>query len=222
MADSKFEAQNRSQIVETTLDLLDAVEHGNAQSQRGLASQLGVALGLTNAMVKRCVRKGLLKVKEVPARRYAYYLTPDGFREKTRLTAEYLSISLNFFRQARAEYGEAMAYCADRGWRRVALYGAGELAEIAILAAREAGIELIGVIDPGRNEAEYCGLPVVPRVAATGNSGALDAVIVTCVNAPQGVYDALVREMPGERVVTPPLLRVARMREAQGEGHSRR
>ena len=197
-----------------------AVEHGNAQSQRGLASQLGVALGLTNAMVKRCVRKGLLKVKEVPARRYAYYLTPEGFREKTRLTAEYLSVSLNFFRQARAEYGEAMAYCADRGWQRVALYGAGELAEIAILAAQEAGIELVGVVDPGRNESEYCGLPVIPRVAATANPGAIDAVIVTCANAPQRVFDDLAREMPGERVVTPPLLRVARMREIQGEGRS--
>ena len=44
-----------------TLGLLDAV-HANASiSQRSLASELGIALGLTNAYIRRCVRLGLLK-----------------------------------------------------------------------------------------------------------------------------------------------------------------
>jgi DNA-binding MarR family transcriptional regulator len=213
MSDGKFEAQSRSQMVETTLDLLDAVEAGEIHSQRGLATRLGVALGLTNALVKRCARKGLLKVKQVPARRYAYYLTPRGFREKSRLTAEYLSISLDFFRRARAEYAEAAEYCARRGWSRIALYGAGELSEIATLAAREAGVDLVAIIDPARNEAEFCGLPVV-RAAA--DAAAVDAVIVTDQAAPQAAFETLAGEMPAERVVTPRLLRVTRVRAGDG------
>jgi DNA-binding MarR family transcriptional regulator len=58
------------------LGLLESVERGEAQTQRRLASELGVALGLVNAYLKRCINKGLVKVREVPARRYAYYLTP--------------------------------------------------------------------------------------------------------------------------------------------------
>ncbi len=73
------------------LGVLQAVEAGEVRSQRHLAAELGIALGLANAYVKRCIRKGLMKVSEVPARRYAYYLTPQGFAEKSRLTAEYLS-----------------------------------------------------------------------------------------------------------------------------------
>ena len=61
------------------LGVLQAVEAGEVRSQRHLAAELGIALGLANAYVKRCIRKGLLKVSEVPARRYAYYLTPQGF-----------------------------------------------------------------------------------------------------------------------------------------------
>src|SRR3982751_5896209 len=88
------------------LGLLESVERGGEQSQRRLASELGVALGLVNAYLKRCVNKGLVKVSEAPARRYAYYLTPQGFAEKSRLTVDYLSYSFSFFRTARADCAE--------------------------------------------------------------------------------------------------------------------
>src|ERR1700732_4508586 len=85
------------------LGLLESVQRGDAHSQRRLASELGIALGLVNAYLKRCITKGLVKVGEAPARRYAYYLTPHGFAEKSRLTVEYLSRSFSFFRRARED-----------------------------------------------------------------------------------------------------------------------
>ena len=70
------------------LELLDAVGKRSDLSQRHLAHHMGVALGLANSYLKRCVRKGLIKITEVPANRYLYYLTPKGFTEKSRLTAK--------------------------------------------------------------------------------------------------------------------------------------
>jgi predicted transcriptional regulator len=64
------------------LGLLTSVEADGARSQRRIAAELGVALGLVNAYFKRSIKKGLVKVGQVPARRYAYYLTPQGFSEK--------------------------------------------------------------------------------------------------------------------------------------------
>ena len=63
---------------EITLGLLEAVQADGALTQRSAASQLGIALGLTNAYLKRCVKKGLIKVKQVPPNRYSYYLTPKA------------------------------------------------------------------------------------------------------------------------------------------------
>jgi Winged helix-turn-helix DNA-binding len=40
------------------LGLLESVERGEVKSQRRLASELGIALGLVNAYLKRCMRKG--------------------------------------------------------------------------------------------------------------------------------------------------------------------
>ena len=85
------------------LGLLSSVESDGARSQRHIAAELGVALGLVNAYLKRCVKKGLVKVSDVPARRYAYYLTPQGFAEKSRLTVRYLSDSFSFFRLAKSD-----------------------------------------------------------------------------------------------------------------------
>src|SRR6476469_3209987 len=92
------------QEAQIVLGLLESVERDGAQSQRRLAAQLGIALGLVNAYLKRCAKKGLVKVADAPAHRYAYYLTPQGFAEKSRLTMEYLSYSFGFFRRAKADY----------------------------------------------------------------------------------------------------------------------
>ena len=40
------------------LGLLESVERDGAQSQRRLATELGIALGLVNAYIKRCINKG--------------------------------------------------------------------------------------------------------------------------------------------------------------------
>ena len=91
----------------TMVALLDAIGADDQHTQRSLAVRLDVALGLANALLKRCVAKGLVKIQNAPARRYAYYLTPKGFAEKSRLVAEYLETSLNFFRRARSRLGRA-------------------------------------------------------------------------------------------------------------------
>ncbi len=208
MTARKFDNQNRAQTLETTLDLLDVIDSGEAHSQRGMAERIGVALGLTNALIKRCAAKGLMKAREVPARRIAYYLTPEGFAEKSRLTAEYLSVSLDFFRRARNEYADAFELCRTKGWTRVALYGVGELTEIATLAARESGVKLVAVIDPGRNEDEFHGIKAVQ--SASGLDA--DAIVIACTEAPQAAFDALASAHTN--LLAPPLLRISR------NGHS--
>src|SRR5215470_16999612 len=112
------------------LGVLDAVERDPALTQRSVARELGIALGLVNTYLRRCVRKGLIKVSQVPRRRYAYYLTPQGFSEKSRLTATYLAYSFSFFRQARAQFGEIFSSAVGRSQSRILLIGEGDLADI--------------------------------------------------------------------------------------------
>ena len=117
------------------LGLLTSVEADGARSQRRIAAELDVALGLVNAYLKRAIKKGLVKVGQAPARRYAYYLTPQGFSEKSRLTIEYLSSSFSLFRKAKEEYGRIFERAHALGFQRVVFAGKSDLCEIAILCA---------------------------------------------------------------------------------------
>lgn len=190
-----------------TLGLLNAVGENARVSQRSLAGELGIALGLTNAYLKRCVRKGLVKVAHVPANRYAYYLTPKGFSEKSRLTAGYLKRSFDFYREARTQCDAALANSAIQGWRRLGLLGVGELAEIALLCALQHDIEIVGVVDA---EAEGDSVLNVPLVRNTSELGLFDVLLLTDSINPQRTYDNLSGTVPGERFLIPSLLRVTR------------
>ena len=186
------------------LGLLESVERDGGQSQRRIASDLGIALGLVNAYLKRCVKKGLVKVSEAPARRYAYYLTPQGFAEKSRLTVEYLTSSLSLFRRARADCADVFALARSRGMTRVVVAGISDLAEIARICALESGIEIVAVLDPTATEAKYLGLPIIH--ALTDTPKPFDAVVVTELRLAQKTYDTVVADIGSERVLAPKLL----------------
>lgn len=188
-----------------TVELLDNVAGQEAPNQRALARKLGISVGLVNALVHRAVRKGLIKIKHVPARRYAYYLTPKGFAEKSRLVAEYLDRSLSFFRTARQEYSEAFARCAAAGHKRVVLCGAGELAEIATLAAYGLDVTLVAVLDVETNQARVAGLPVIRSIDEVE---AGDILVITDERNPQETYDRLAA-VAGDRVLAPAFLRIS-------------
>lgn len=202
-----LDESKRAFEAEITLRLLDDVDSDKLTSQRSLALRLGIAVGLVNAYLKRCVRKGLVKVRHVPARRYAYYLTPQGFAEKSRLTAEYLGFSFAFFRNARAECVDLLEAAEQRGAGRILLVGDGDLTEIATLAARETGVQLVGVWAPGCNRASIAGVPVI---AILPDTDSFDAVLLTDIRAPQQSFDHLQSRLDLRRILVPRILRVSR------------
>ena len=198
---TRSEESENARIV---LGLLESVERDGAQSQRKLASDLGIALGLVNAYLKRCVKKGLLKIGQAPPRRYAYYLTPHGFAEKSRLTVEYLSTSFSFFRRAREDCSSVLKAAHARGWDRIALVGVSDLAEIATICALEQGITIAAVVDPQARRDRFVGTPVVPSLEAV--PGGFDALVITDLASTQETMKAALTALEAERVFVPALL----------------
>jgi DNA-binding MarR family transcriptional regulator len=195
------------------LDLLTSVEHDGERSQRYLAAELGIALGLVNAYLKRCVKKGLVKVRDVPTRRYAYYLTPQGFAEKSRLTVQYLSDSFSFFRLAKADCARVLEVAKAAGFNRLVLAGKSDLAEIAILCAVEAAIKIIAVVDPRSDDAHFVGVDVFKSFADLREE--FDAVMVTDVTRAKASFDAAVEACGADRVLAPALLGLHPSRKAE-------
>ena len=210
----KSETESASLSGDPTLALLDAIESGRTFTQRNLSTRIGVALGLINALIKRCVKKGLVKVQQAPAKRYAYYLTPSGFREKSHLVSNYLQSSLKIFRRARLEYSEIFAQCQERGWCDLAICGVSDLAEIAIISTLGTGVRIHAIIDPNYEHPEFHRLPVVKSLADAERiaAGEIDAVVLTHQEAAQDMFDWLSGQVASERLFTPPILYVSRNR----------
>ncbi|MDH3316147.1 MAG: winged helix-turn-helix transcriptional regulator [Gammaproteobacteria bacterium] len=194
---------NKDREEALTLELLEAIEAKSDVTQRHLADSLGVALGLANSYLKRCVRKGLVKIKQAPANRYLYYLTPKGFAEKSRLTAQYLSYSFSFYRRAGESCARAFRQCEKAGWTRVGLYGASDLAEIAAIRAAESKVSVTVVCDPEAEQSSFVSIPVIRDVAADGD---VHAWILTDFSNPVGALEELTKHCPRECIVVPDIL----------------
>ena len=128
------------------LQLLDALEHDSALTQRTLSARLGIALGLTNLYLKRLIGKGYIKCVSMRPNRLMYLITPRGLARKARLTMEFMEYSLDLYRDARRHLRRNLDGRVGRQ-QRVAIYGTGEAAELSFLVLRELGLEPVAVFD---------------------------------------------------------------------------
>jgi DNA-binding MarR family transcriptional regulator len=172
--------------------LLSEIERNPSFTQRGLAGDLNIALGLMNQYLKRCITKGWIRASQVSPRRITYFLTPEGFKEKSHMVKDYLARSMTFFRDARAQCEEAFEFCKTQGWLKIALVGTGDLADIARLVS--SGNEfLIDIVSLDADLKKY------------------DAMIVTDVMNPQGTYDAIKNRVECHRLLTLNLLHISKV-----------
>lgn len=197
-----------------TLELLEAIENDSRVTQRNLAAQLGIALGLANAYLKRSVKKGLVKVQQAPANRYAYYLTPHGLAEKGRLTGEFLTQQFRFYRNAREACALSIEEAIAAGAKRLVLHGLTELSEILLLCALDRPVEFIGIVDPGTPRSEYHGCPIFRAIDELPEH---DAILIADINEPQRAWDDLAAAYPPERVFAPGILKIQRRDSADAE-----
>ncbi len=143
-----------------TLQLLEEIEKNHMPSQRHLARELNISLGLVNSFIKRLAQKGYFKITHIPKNRVKYILTPKGAAEKTRLTYDYIKYSYIFYKDARRKLRKLLNTLQQQGVHRLAFYGTGDLAEIAYLSLQETHMELVAVVDDRKAGKKFMGRPI--------------------------------------------------------------
>lgn len=188
---------------DVTLELLNAIEKNGEASQRDLARHTGVALGLVNSYIKRCVRKGWVKINEAPANRYIYYITPMGFSEKMRLTTRYISDSFSFYRQSAESCDLMLKKFAAEGINDILLFGISDLAEIVFLKSLENAATIHGIYDVSGDTSQFFSIPVFhswPRDIE------LDAVILTDFLHPDKSFHLATSFIDRDQIFVPEIL----------------
>lgn len=185
------------------MSLLNEVTQTPDITQRALAKRIGVALGLTNLMLRRLTKKGCIKVVNVKKSRLRYLITPQGVMEKARLTREYIAYSLFFYRHVRGFLRERLVRMAEAGERRVLLWGTGELAEIAYLTIQEMGLELIGVVEQLPDRDRFLGRPVGSADVAV--AGDYDRLIIASLGGVDAIPQLTAAGLGLERLIVLPI-----------------
>lgn len=138
--------------------ILTELESGRPVTQRSLARELGVALGLTNLLLRRLVTKGYIRVSNIQPNRVAYYITPSGITEKARMSRAFLENTVHLYTETRERIRASLDHLsqqwsdADRDAcggpeKRIVFYGAGDVAEIGYISLQRTDLQLVGVID---------------------------------------------------------------------------
>jgi DNA-binding MarR family transcriptional regulator len=166
--------------------VLNKLAGTSASSQRSLARELGIALGLTNALLRELAAKGWIEVQRTRPNQPCYVLTSKGLAEKARLARRDFLRRMELYTQIRNRVKERLAQrlCVHQGRLcHIVFYGAGDLAEIAWLCIQQSSVRVVGVVDDDLAGSSFFGMPVVSTASLAGN---------TCNGVP---YDSLVVAM---------------------------
>ena len=142
------------------LRLLEEVEGRPDVSQRQLARNLNVALGVANLLVRTMAKKGYIKMTHLSWKRWVYVITPRGMTRKVQLTLGYVDRFIGHYQRVRRMLREDLSTLPLNRESRVAIVGSHELAELTYLALRDLGVDEIDVFELSPERPAFLGMPI--------------------------------------------------------------
>jgi DNA-binding MarR family transcriptional regulator len=129
------------------LNLLQELEKNPVISQRELSHKFGIALGVTNACLRRMARRGWIRITGLNQRRIGYYLTPTGFAEKAKLSLHLISWTVQHYAALKDIIGKRLLEMQRDGVERLVFYGVSDEMEIAYVSLQGVNLKLVGIVE---------------------------------------------------------------------------
>jgi DNA-binding MarR family transcriptional regulator len=142
------------------LRLLEEIQRTPEISQRQLARQLGVALGVANALVRGLARRGYIRSTQVGWKQWVYVLTPTGINRKVQLTLEYIENFIDHYKRVRQLLRDDLGSIGVPHNARIAVHGVTELAELIHLSLADLDIHNVDFIGDDTTISSFLGRPV--------------------------------------------------------------
>lgn len=135
--------------------ILDLIEKNKDITQREISQSIGVAVSMVNSYLDEYEEKGYIKRNYRSTKTVEYFVTKKGSERKKVLNIGYLNDSLKVFKSASEAIVEFLYQVIAKGFKKIFLYGAGEVAEILLQTLaidNEIPIDVLGVIDDDINK----------------------------------------------------------------------
>jgi predicted transcriptional regulator len=183
-----------------TLLLLEALDKKENQSQRELSKRLNISLGLVNTFIKKLISRGIFEVNRLPRKRVQYHLTGKGLLKKVELTKQYLSHSLNHYKDMKRRISDTIVELTNDGKQNIVLYGVEEIIEIACIVISQARMANAMIIDDKKAGETICGFKI--NAESILRTTEYDIVIIADVFNNSSSKKLIEKGVPTEKIVT--------------------
>jgi DNA-binding MarR family transcriptional regulator len=143
------------------LEILEKIENNGHLTQRDLSKEVGIALGLVNHLLRKMVKKGWIKIKNIDAKRIRYLITPEGAREKSSLLYKRVEGTIHFYLEAKSVIKDKVIHLKNEGIEDVSIYGINHISEVLFIVLKELELELAYVVDDNREGDVWFGYTIV-------------------------------------------------------------
>jgi len=134
-------------------------------SQRELAGAAGLSLGMTNALLRRFIERGWIKLLRLSGRSLRYVLTPEGAEEVLSRTLSYFTRAVRSASLYRNRIDAYVIGLAEAGYSTIVLEGPAELDFLFDYSCERHGLQFVKNPSGIKREA-LAALPGVMFVAA--------------------------------------------------------
>ncbi|AUG58601.1 winged helix-turn-helix transcriptional regulator [Acetivibrio saccincola] len=162
--------------------LLQHIEKNPDTTQKEIAKVINGAKSMVNVNIDNLEENGYM-VRDYQSAKIVYYnITPEGVKRKNYLLINYMRELLDLYRLAKENVEKFLLEIEERGYSKLLIYGAGEVAETILGVIRDRNkdtLKVLAVIDDNDEiqGKELLGYKIISR--ADINHYEHDAVIIT-------------------------------------------
>jgi len=135
--------------------ILDLIEKDSNITQRSISDAIGVAVSMVNSYLDEYESKGYIIRKYRSTKTVEYFVTSTGLERRKLLNIWYLKSSHKVFISAKDNIMTFLNQVFERGYKKILLYGAGEVGQIILHTINEDNtlpLEILGVIDDDKTK----------------------------------------------------------------------
>lgn len=174
--------------------LLQHIEENPETTQKQISKVINGAVSMVNLYIERLEEKKYLLRDYKTSKTVHYKITKEGIKRKKYLEITYLNELLNLYRRAEENVEKFLGELEDRGYKKILLYGGGEVAEIMlkVIADRDRKLSIVGVIDDYSDKDQLLGNKLYKREYI--NTIEHDGIVITSYTY-EGEIEGKLREI---------------------------
>lgn len=159
--------------------ILSEIDENSKATQKEIAIKCDITSAMVNKYIAELSSKGYVEIHGTTTRNTSYHLTSEGKNKLMILNISYSREILKMYKDSEKNFDQVWNYLILKKLKRIVLFGAGDIGEMAFEIMQSHGIKVVGFIDEDKarigNKIQNVNIGSIDAV----NEFQFDAVVIT-------------------------------------------